>query len=271
MNDNLKTYLTNNQQNLDSFEPSDCVWTNIENLLKNDDIKKPKKINFGFAKLAIAASVLGCIAMGGFLYFKTQIAAPNDVVVAKNNKPIVNKLDKLLTEKYFLAIDKKTAKNFLVINKKTKEKFTKINKQNASLQAISTPVLENVLATITRTTSLQNDNKNSVSIASLETNFKQIIDNQKSIINNTPLHAEGKDYFNDFVYSLKKIEKDERLLKQDIASQGLSNNMLSQFINMNQQKINLLKLLQLEISKTNNRFYQTQSNKQNQPNNFILI
>jgi hypothetical protein len=52
------------------------------------------------------------------------------------------------------------------------------------------------------------------------------------------------------------MERDEQNIKRDIRKGGLTDELLDQLINVYQQKLNMLKQLQNEIHKTNNRFKQ---------------
>jgi hypothetical protein len=52
------------------------------------------------------------------------------------------------------------------------------------------------------------------------------------------------------------MEKDEKLIKSDIAKRGMTDVLLGQLINVYQQKLGLLKQLQIEMNKTNNRYKQ---------------
>ena len=70
------------------------------------------------------------------------------------------------------------------------------------------------------------------------------------------MNAESADYFNDFKIQIKQMELDEKVIKSDIAKHGMNDVLLDQLINVYQQKLNVLKQLQIEMNKTNNRFKQ---------------
>jgi hypothetical protein len=90
----------------------------------------------------------------------------------------------------------------------------------------------------------------------VENSFTQVINLQKAKVNTTPLIAENPGYFNDFAIEMKRMERDEQSIKRDIRKSGLTDELLDQLINVYQQKLNMLKQLQNEIHKTNNRFKQ---------------
>jgi hypothetical protein len=69
-----------------------------------------------------------------------------------------------------------------------------------------------------------------------------------------PMYAESPDYFLDFKQQIKQIEKDEKEIKTDITKKGMSDELLEHLINLYQQKLSVLKQLQIEMNKTNNRY-----------------
>ncbi len=96
-------------------------------------------------------------------------------------------------------------------------------------------------------------------LESVENSFKQVIHLQKNRINTTPLNAESPSYFKDFSVQIQQMEKDELQIKKEMKQNGFSNELLDQLINIYQQKLILLKQLQGEINKTNNRYKQNRT------------
>ena len=91
----------------------------------------------------------------------------------------------------------------------------------------------------------------------IESSFTQVINLQRSRISNTPMYTETPDYFKDFTIEIRQMEKDEKLIKSDIAKRGMTDELLDHLINLYQQKLNTLKQLQIEMNKTNNRYKQS--------------
>jgi glutamate mutase epsilon subunit len=73
------------------------------------------------------------------------------------------------------------------------------------------------------------------------------------------MYAESPEYFDDFKIQIKQMERDEKVIKSDIAKRGMSDQLLDQLINLYQQKLNTLKQLQIEMNKTNNRYKQNRA------------
>jgi hypothetical protein len=90
----------------------------------------------------------------------------------------------------------------------------------------------------------------------IESSFTQVINLQRARVSTTPMYAEAPEYFNDFKIQIRQMEKDEKAIKSDIAKRGMTDDLLDQLINLYQQKLNILKQLQLEMNKTNNRYKQ---------------
>jgi hypothetical protein len=93
---------------------------------------------------------------------------------------------------------------------------------------------------------------------SFEYNYTQLVKLQLKNIRQTPVYGETPDYFNDFKQTLKQIDTDEAIIKKNISTNGLSDVLLEQLINVYQEKINVLKNLQQEMNKINNKVKENQ-------------
>ena len=67
------------------------------------------------------------------------------------------------------------------------------------------------------------------------------------------------------------MEEDEKALRREIASDGLNNQLLSQLINIYQQKLSVLEKLQKEINKTNTCYKQNKQPNMVQQNYFLHL
>ena len=90
----------------------------------------------------------------------------------------------------------------------------------------------------------------------MENGFTQVINLQRGKISTTPMYAESASYFDEFKVQLAQLEEEEKQIKKDIQKKGLTDQQLDQLINLYQYKLTVLKQLQLEMNKTNNRFKQ---------------
>jgi hypothetical protein len=87
----------------------------------------------------------------------------------------------------------------------------------------------------------------------LEENYATMINLQLKKLERTPIYAESPGYFHMFKKQWYDLQKDEEKVKDDIENYGLSDQGIDQLIRLYQQKMKLLKQLQAEINKMNNR------------------
>eukprot|EP01136_Pigoraptor_vietnamica_P041338 Opistho-1_new@14205 len=90
----------------------------------------------------------------------------------------------------------------------------------------------------------------------MQNSFTQVINLQRERVSSMPMYAESPAYFNDFAIQIRQMEKEEKQIKSDIARRGMTDGLLDQLINLYQQKLTILKQLQTEMTKTNNRYKQ---------------
>jgi len=218
--DEFKKYLKNHRDNLDIDEPGQQLWENIRQKTE------PAKKAIGFliiTKWAVAACILLLAGIGikQFIEKKTD----NTSLQVRSEKGISTPAQKTMP----IA----NSQQPIAINV-SKNKPTTNNQQPIA----SKPEARSFLHEI-------------------ETSFTQVIDLQRSRISHTPMYTETPDYFKDFTIEIRQIEKDEKVIKSDIAKRGMTDELLDQLINLYQQKLNTLKQLQIEMNKTNNRYKQS--------------
>lgn len=102
-------------------------------------------------------------------------------------------------------------------------------------------------------------------VQKVEDGYEQLVNYQLKRLRTTPVYAEDASYFVDFKLQLQQMDKDEALLKNDMKLYGFNDQLLEQLINIYQQKLNLLKSLQGEINKMNNKVKEKQSSDQLSP------
>jgi hypothetical protein len=96
-------------------------------------------------------------------------------------------------------------------------------------------------------------------IAAIDKSYSRVIHYELEKLRATPLYAENGSYFSFYVEQFKQMDRDEQQVRKDIRTYGLTNEFLEQLINVYQQKLNLLKSLQAEINKMNNKIRGNQS------------
>jgi hypothetical protein len=230
--DKFKQYLQQHNDDLGNDEPRDLVWKNIQQQLPVTTSKPAVVIKF--IRYAVAACVIALAGVGAYhlLDNKKEVAIKENLAVV--TKPAENVEPSTTNSSSVTLPDKEVIDEPVV---KTKKDVT-IKKSTPSP---SKKIIED---------------ESIYHLQTMEMSFHQIINIETSKINGTPLYTESPGYFSDFKLRLKQMENDEALIKKDIARNGLTDELLNQLINLYQQKLNVLKALQNEINKTNNRFKQ---------------
>ena len=217
------------------------MWLDIQQQLFT---KKTAPIITVF-KWAAAACVIVLCGFG--VLYLLNINNQNKKITANKNQSITPPVE---IQKEKASQEENTENNNPQIaqtNPATSNNSTEKNKQPSSTQ-----------------THPNNNNKEvETTLQSLDSRFINIINLQKEKISSTPLYTEGPSYYNDFIVRFKEMDSDEKTIKNAIAKQGLTDDLLSRLINIYQQKLNVLKDLQKEINKTNNRYMQNHQPSEN--------
>ncbi|QES88169.1 hypothetical protein [Rhizosphaericola mali] len=248
--DNLKKHIQANRDQMDLDIPEDFVWENIQNALdlgENDTEKKAAPI-FSIKRIAwlAAACLLTIVGYFSWKMMNNTEEITNHPSLAKNDldkkvntdSPTQSQMQTLVIQKDTSKIEPKEAP-ILVKNEETpvKKEFKLKEKQ--------------VLPTKKSSKVLYAKAEN-IEVG----NFSQLIDYQKEIINTIPILGVKPSYFNAFKTQLKSMDQDEKSIRMDIAQNGISQVAVNQLINIYQQKINVLKQLSDEISRTNKIYSQ---------------
>lgn len=234
--DNLKKHIQDKRNELEIEMPSELVWANIEKSLPAN--KKPKSTVIQLPlKWAVAASVIFLIALGWMVYEKMNSSLVNTPVA----KQVINNTTPApTTEK----------------NNQLQDTIVKMPTEDIVATKRNSPIEKRNKTNHKHAMPTNQGQEDMASLASIENSFNQIIILQRARINTTPLKAESPAYFEDFSVEIVQMEKEENTIKREIKKHGLTNELLNQFINIFQQKINVLKKLQKEMQKTNNRYQQ---------------
>ncbi|MEI6266233.1 MAG: hypothetical protein WCP74_14130 [Sphingobacteriia bacterium] len=239
--DEFKKYIQNNKEQLDEDMPSPRVWNNIEQGITSVKSSVPVVT---MIRWAAAACIITLAGIGSWYLLTSK---KSSIIEASTIAKTISKSSITLPDTVDTSAFKQPIKNNEPIiiasntNKKQSSSIDKINtvsvKPNSAVKPVNDPAY----------TALLNN---------VETSFTQVINLQKARISTYPMYAESADYFKDFNIQIKQMEKEEKNIKSTISRRGISNDLLDQLINLYQQKLTILKQLQLEMNKTNNRFKQ---------------
>lgn len=229
--DELKKYIQQNTGKLNADEPGPEVWNRVR---REVTVIKTVSTVSSFTKWAMAACVLALAGAG--VWYLLSGSKP-DVQKTTANIPVEKKATPatVAPEKTVPASEEKQPQTITASNSHKPTPNKSINKQ-PSLNSMELGELYE-----------------------LENSFSQVINLQRATISTIPMYAETPEYFKDFKLQLKQIEKDEKGIKSDITRNGMNGELLDQLINLYQQKLSVLKQLQLEMNKTNNRYKQNRA------------
>jgi hypothetical protein len=237
--DDFKKYLQQRSDDLDVDIPRDRVWQGI-----NKELNPAKPMAaLVYIKWAVAACVIALAGFGGYMLLNKPVAS-YQLPVASNKEQVTNSKQKLQEEP--TRLQPTTTEQLVASN----EVRPNTDIQNVKLKNQDSRKTSNLKPQTSKSSNTLS------ALEQVETSFTQVINLQKAKVNTTPLIAENPGYFNDFAIEMKRMERDEQNIKRDIRKGGLTDELLDQLINVYQQKLNMLKQLQNEIHKTNNRFKQ---------------
>ena|ERR1700743_1176819 len=221
--DKLKEYLLRHKAELDVDSPASDTWESI------GSASFPAKPGFStwVIRYAVAACMIALACAGLWLVIKNN-KAPSDT--ANHNSGTIKKEPLPGKEKIENTLRKEQETPGKDIARNTsKPKQTR------------------------RKTRSQKPAEAPDEIDIIDKNYSSLIDYQLKKLRATPLYAENSNYFSFYVEQLKQMDQDEQAVRNDIKKYGLRGEFLEQLINVYQQKLNLLKNLQTEVNKMNNK------------------
>lgn len=226
--DELKKYIQNHAEELNLDEPRAQVWQNIQ---QQTPVVKKVPVVIMITRWAAAACILVLAGIGVWHVInnkkdnQVQVAAVKPV--KKTETPAPAQPESIVPEK---------------IQPEVLAQTTTHTKQ--------TPVIHNPRQQPV------NSKEALDALHGVESSFTQVINLQRQRVSSMPMYAESPEYFNDFKIQIRQMERDEKVIKSDIAKRGMNDVLLDQLINLYQQKLNTLKQLQTEMNKTNNHYKQ---------------
>lgn len=238
--DDLKKYLQQHKDEMDADVPPNDLLHRIQ--LQTVPEKK-NKLYPVLVRIAAAACILAVVGLG-IKWLLEKKGAKVDIVKSPISTPAQNAPAILPSN-----ISPDTLKKVIIAN--ANQKTSVINTaKNIVPKKLNEPYLL---------------------MQSFEYNYSQLVKLQLKNIRSTPVYGETSDYFNDFKQTLHQIDNDEATIKNNIKTNGLNDVLLEQLINVYQQKINLLKNLQQEMNKINNKVKENGSPADSLKSHFINI
>lgn len=232
--DELKKYLQQHRDDLDLDEPGTRVW---EEVRKQSAVAPRANVVMLVTRWAVAACVLALAGIGAWNLMKPEKQVTETTVAVTNAAP--EKEPAIPAEEP--ASQPEAVKNEPEKTNTVLAKEPSVSKHNHNRTTQPAAMVNKADMRV---------------LTDIESSFTQVINLQRARVSTMPMYAETPEYFNDFKVQLRQMEKDEKVIKADIVKRGLNDTHLDQLINLYQQKLNILKQLQFEMNKTNNRFKQ---------------
>jgi hypothetical protein len=226
--DELKKYLQQNRETLDTDEPSLMVWERIQ---VTQPVKKTA-IVVSITRWAVAACVLVLAGIGTWSLLKEDESKTPEMLQASSvtTEPIQKEIKQ--ADEPVISAPESTLETTKVLASVVPVKKTATAKK---------PIVERA---------------DLIALQNVENSFKQVINLQRNKVGTIPMYAESAEYFSDFKIQIRQLEKDEKAVKAEIVKRGLTDDLLDQLINLYQIKLSTLKQLQTEMNKINNRVKQ---------------
>jgi len=247
--DRFKQYIEENAGKLGQDTPPPEIWGRIQ-----DHIVPAGKKPFSLHWMHYAAACI-LVLVVGVVYFTAYNPLVKQAPIVVNT---VNPKDSLLQKS---GTELRDEKELASVTKEMPVKKAGLSVQNTIDHQKQRQTAVNISSTAHEATT----------VANVEKSFVTLISLQKEKVCNTPVFAENQAYFNDFYRQLHQMEEDEKDLRKEITRDGLSNQLLSQLINIYQQKLSVLEKLQKEINKTNTCYKQNKQPNAVQQNYFLHL
>jgi len=223
--DELKKYLQQNREALDSDDPSPMVWERIQ-------VQQPVKktaIVVTITRWAVAACVLVLAGIGTWSLLKEDEGKTQEIL-----------------QGYMATVEPKQQEI-----KQPAESTIPVPEIGAETSKVLAPVIPE--KKIVAAQKAIPERADLVALQNVENSFKQVINLQRNKVGSIPMYAESAEYFTDFKIQIRQLEKDEKAVKAEIVKRGLTDDLLDQLINLYKIKLTTLKQLQTEMNKINNR------------------
>ena len=235
--DEVKKYLQQNREELDSEIPSDAVWEKLEcGMYPAVKVVQLKKAGAWIAAATVLL-VAGCLYY--FLYADSdpvpkQLAGKNDSggLITKQASPAVKPVDSLVA-------------------------------------IVTMPIKKNKI--VSSGGGIVAQKKKVYGYEDLEAGYKEIVDIQLASLRKQPIYGRDGNYFAYFREQIRELGDEEKKAKQRIRLEGVQSTGLDELITILQRKLTLLKQLQFEINKMNNRMQQQDASIQHQKPSYINL
>jgi hypothetical protein len=237
--DELKKYLQNNLDKLDVETPGEEVWQNIR---KEFQPSRPSVIPMVF-KWAVAACII-LLAGVGVYFLLNQQDSPYQQQFVNITPQVQPNVEPAEVNDTFPSphVEKESVASNVPSTHQRKIQPFRIDKRSTGDKPRRDQGSDQ--ASLNSPSRVFND---------MEKSFASMVDIQLEKVRNTPIYAEDENYFHLFKKQFQDLGDDEKQVKDAMKRSGVSDELVQRMIDIYQEKISLLKQLQFEINKMNNR------------------
>lgn len=247
--DDLKKYLEQHRAQLDTEEPGELVWQNVRQTLHP---KKAKTIPL-YIKWVAAACIVIIAGVAIYLLLQNKPGDKADTPVAgdqNHNHQQQPKQEEITNPVVTVSPEKKEEEKVAVV--KTGSTSKKKNIQQP------TPVKKKAPPLV-------------YGFEEAEASYAGMVGIQLERLRRQPIYGEDAEYFHSFKKQFTELGNEEEQVKRRIKDNGMRDEYFDDLITIYQQKINVLKQLQFEINKMNNRVKQADPSINQQPPSYINL
>jgi glycyl-tRNA synthetase beta subunit len=222
--DNFRKYLQENADKLDCDVPREEVLAELHQRILNSRKHSYYRIMYQYAKVACITVFIGLTTWLILIHDKSSS------LIVNTSSPQILKNHTLPGDSPILGETPINLEKAHLYTKSLRKRYTVANTDKSKAPVTDAAALE---------------------AQKLEAEMKLVINNEENVVNTTPILAESPAYFEYFKEEFKKITQEESAIKVKVQKYGMNDLFLAQLINIYQEKLNVLKELQLEISKIN--------------------
>jgi hypothetical protein len=231
--DKLKEFIAAHRNEMDVDLPTDKVWRNIEKA--GQEKRKGRVVPMRWLSAA-AASV--CLVIG--LYF----------LFPRHTEPTIAMVDKVIND-----TTKQPAKTPVIDSADDDPHVPILPMAKAERRIKSTTeerTVEKEPATAGQVAKVEEPSVAEV-FHQVQQSYGRMVSNELEAVRNTPVYGEDAESFSLFKRQFDDLQREEDQIAQDYKNNGQLSEQIDRTITVYQEKIKLLKQLQSEIKKVNNK------------------
>ncbi|HEX2628970.1 MAG TPA: hypothetical protein VHM26_08165 [Chitinophagaceae bacterium] len=246
--DEFKKYIEQHRAQLDTEEPGEMPWNNIKQVLHPG---KTRIIPLYIRWVAAACIIL---IAGVAIYLLVQHKANNktDIPVAEDHKHNHQQQPKQeeVVNAHVTVIPEKKEEKVAVVKNNPVNKRKGLPQPSIAKKKSAAPVY---------------------GFEEVEASYAGMLGIQLERLRRQPIYAEDGEYFHSFKKQFADLGNEEEQVKRRIKDNGMRDEYFDDLITIYQEKINVLKQLQFEINRMNNRVKQADPSINQQPPSYINL